>query len=250
VAWNSLMISGLARAYGVLQEPLYLELATQAANFILKHQFVDGRFHRLSYQGDATVLAQSEDYAFFIKALLDLQACCPEQKQWLEKAIAIQEEFDEFLWSVELGGYFNTSSDASGDLIVRERSYADNATSSANGVAIANLVRLALLTDNLHYLDLAEQGLKAFRSIMSSHPQACPSLFTALDWYRNSTLIRTTTEQIQSLIPQYLPVAAFSVVANLPDGSIALVCQGLKCLAPATSVEQMFQQVQQSQTRG
>ncbi|OCQ92731.1 glycosidase [Nostoc sp. MBR 210] len=250
VAWNSLMISGLARAGGVFQSPLYLELAAQAANFIWENQFVNGRFHRLNYQGEATVLAQSEDYAFFIKALLDLQACSPEDKQWLEKAIAIQEEFDEFLWSVELGGYFNTSSDASQELIVRERSYADNATPSANGVAIANLVRLSLLTDNLHYLDLAEQGLKAFRSIMASHPQACPSLFTALDWYRNSTLIRSTSEQIQSLIPQYLPVAAFSVVSNLPEGSIALVCQGLKCLAPATSVEQMLQQVQQSQTRG
>ncbi|MBE9210214.1 thioredoxin domain-containing protein [Nostoc sp. LEGE 06077] len=250
VAWNSLMISGLARAYGVFQEPLYLELAAQAANFILENQFVDGRFHRLNYQGEATVLAQSEDYAFFIKALLDLQACSPDDQQWLEKAIAIQAEFDEFLWSVELGGYFNTSSDASQDLIIRERSYTDNATPSANGVAIANLVRLSLLTDNLHYLDLAEQGLTAFKSVMSSHPQACPSLFTALDWYRNSTLIRSTTEQIQSLIPQYLPVAAFSVVSNLPEGSIALVCQGLKCLAPATSVEQMLQQVQQSQTRG
>ena len=117
-------------------------------------------------------------------------------------------------------------------------------------MAIANLVRLALLTDNLHYLDLAEQGLKAFRTVMSSAPQACPSLFTALDWYRNSTLIRSTTEQLKSLIPQYLPVAAFNIVSNLPDGSIALVCQGLKCLAPATSFEQMLQQVQQSQTRG
>ncbi|AFY42299.1 thioredoxin domain-containing protein [Nostoc sp. PCC 7107] len=250
VAWNSLMISGLARAGGVFQEPLYLELAAQAANFILEHQFVDGRFHRLNYQGEATVLAQSEDYAFFIKALLDLQACSPDDQQWLENAIAIQAEFDEFLWSVELGGYFNTSSDASQDLIIRERSYTDNATPSANGVAIANLVRLSLLTDNLHYLDLAEQGLKAFRSVMSSHPQACPSLFTALDWYRNSTLIRSTTEQIKSLIPQYLPVGAFSIISNLPDESIALVCQGLKCLAPATSVEQMLQQVQQSQTRG
>ncbi|MBD2489831.1 thioredoxin domain-containing protein [Aulosira sp. FACHB-615] len=250
VAWNSLMISGLARAGGVFQSPLYLELAAQAANFIWENQFVNGRFHRLNYQGEATFLAQSEDYAFFIKALLDLQACSPDDQQWLEKAIAIQEEFDEFLWSVELGGYFNTSSDASQELIIRERSYADNATPSANGVAIANLVRLSLLTDNLHYLDLSEQGLKAFRSIMASHPQACPSLFTALDWYRNSTLIRSTSEQIKSLIPQYLPVATFSVVSNLPEGSIALVCQGLKCLAPATSVEQMLQQVQQSQTRG
>jgi uncharacterized protein len=249
VAWNSLMISGLARAAGVFQQPSYLELAAQAANFILNHQFVDGRFHRLNYAGQPSVLAQSEDYAFFIKALLDLHASVPDHKQWLEKAIAIQDEFDEFLWSVELGGYNNTSRDSSQDLIVRERSYADNATPSANGVAIANLVRLALLSDNLDYLDLAEQGLNAFKSVMHRAPQGCPSLFTALDWYRNSTLIRSTKEQINSLIPKYLPTAVFAVVSDLPEGSVGLVCQGLKCLAPAESVEQLWQQMQQSQTR-
>ncbi|WP_375469793.1 thioredoxin domain-containing protein [uncultured Nostoc sp.] len=249
VAWNGLMISGLAKAAGVFQQPLYLELAAQAANFIWENQFVDGRFHRLNYQGEPTVLAQSEDYAFFIKALLDLQASNPEHKQWLENAIAIQDEFNEFLWSGELGGYNNTSSDSSQDLIVRERSYADNATPSANGIAIANLVRLALLTDNLDYLDLAELGLKAFRSVMDRSPQACPSLFTALDWYRNSTLIRSTTEQINTLIPKYLPAAVFAITSDFPEGSVGLVCQGLKCLAPAESVEHLLQQVQQSQVR-
>jgi uncharacterized protein YyaL (SSP411 family) len=249
VAWNSLMISGLARAGGVFQQPSYLEMAAQAANFILQHQLINGRFHRLNYQGQPAVLAQSEDYAFFIKALLDLQTCCPEDKSWLQAAIALQEEFNEFLWSVELGGYYNTSSDASQDLIVRERSYADNATPSANGVAMANLVRLALLTDELHYLDLAEQGLKAFSSVMTKAPQACPSLFSALDWYRNCTLIRSTIEHIIPLVPQYLSVTVFTVVSDLPPGSVGLVCQGLKCLTPAESEEQLLLQVLHSQTR-
>ncbi|MEA5580981.1 thioredoxin domain-containing protein [Nodularia harveyana UHCC-0300] len=250
VAWNSLMISGLARAGTVFQEPLYLEMAAQAANFILEHQFKDGRFHRLNYQGEAVVLAQSEDYALFIKALLDLHAGLPGEKFWLDSAIALQDEFNQFLWSVELGGYYNTSSDASQDLIVRERSYADNATPSANGVAIANLVRLSLLTDNLDYLDLAEQGLKAFSSVMAKIPQACPSLFTALDWYRHSTLIRSTVDQINPLLPQYLPVSEFVIVSDLPPESVGLVCQGFQCLAPAESQQQLWEQVQQSQTRG
>lgn len=251
VAWNSLMISGLARAAAAFHEPEYCQIAIEAANFIWEHQFVDGRFHRLNYEGEPTVLAQSEDYALFIKALLDLhQTQNPQQSLWLEKAIALQTEFNEFLWSVELGGYFNTASDASQDLIVRERSYADNATPSANGIAIANLVRLALLTDDLHYLDLAESGLKAFDSVMQQAPQACPSLFTALDWYRNCTLIRTSSEQINFLIPKYLPTAVFNVVSNLPADSVGLVCQGLKCLPSAGNIEQLWQQVQQSQTRG
>jgi uncharacterized protein YyaL (SSP411 family) len=256
VAWNSLMISGLAKAAGIFKQASYLEIAAKAANFILVHQFVDGRFHRLNYDKQPHVLAQSEDYAFFIKALLDLHQVSlgmgnvSSPAFWLEKAIALQDEFNEFLWSVELGGFYNAAIDASQDLIVRERSYADNATPSANGVAIANLVRLTLLTDNLHYLDLAEQGLKAFKSVMGRAPQACPSLFTALDWYRNSTLIRSNTEQIHSLIPKHLPTVVFAAVSNLPENSVGLVCQGLKCLAPAESVEHLWQQVQQSQRRG
>ena len=254
VAWNSLMISGLARAYAVFSEPQYLEMATQATKFILDNQFVDGRFHRLNYESKPSILAQSEDYALFIKALLDLhQASLKTANQsslWLEKAISLTDEFNEYLWSIELGGYFNTANDASQELIVRERSYIDNATPAANGIALSNLVRLTLVTDNLQYLNLAEQGLKAFRNVMNSTPQACPTLFLALDWYRNCTLIRTVKERIDSLICKFLPVAAFVEVSNLPQNSFGLVCQGLKCLPPAENEEKLLQQVVSSYTRG
>ncbi|MDJ0615658.1 MAG: thioredoxin domain-containing protein [Calothrix sp. MO_192.B10] len=257
VAWNSLMISGLARAYVVFAEPEYIEIAIQATDFILKHQFVGGRLHRLNYAGQPKILAQSEDYSLLIKALLDLhQAVLASGNesnlsaaQCLEKAIAIQAEFNQYLWNSELGGYNNTANDASQDLIVRERSYIDNATPSANGIAIANLVRLASLTDDLSYLDLAEQGLKAFSSVMSSSPRACPSLFTAWDWYRNSTLVRTTNENINTFISNYLPTAVFVLASDLPAASIGLVCQGLTCLAPAENPETMWEQLQQSQSR-
>jgi uncharacterized protein len=268
VAWNSLMISGLARAYCVFGQPDYLELATTAVNFILNHQWVQGRFHRLNYDSQPSVLAQSEDYALFIKALLDLHQASlsalneqdsqepqttgnkqPTTNYWLEKALKVQEEFDEFLWSLELGGYYNAASDSSGDLLVRERSYFDNATPSANGVAIANLVRLALLTENLQYLDRAEQTLQAFSSVMSKSPQACPSLFTALDWYRNCTLVRSGADSLTSLITQYLPASVFQLEVNLPDGAVGLVCQGLTCLEPASTPDRLLEQVQHSQTR-
>lgn len=255
VAWNSLMISGLARAYAVFKQDDYLKAATRAANFILDRQWVDGRFHRLNYEGGAAVLAQSEDYALFIKALLDLHQASqvssevPLASNWLEQAIRVQEEFDEFLWSVEIGGYYNTAKDASQELIVRERTYADNATPAANGVAIANLVRLALLTEDLSYLDRAEQALQAFSSVMKDYPQACPSLFIALDWYLHCTLVRTSSEQLDSLITQYLPASVFTLETELPTASVGLVCQGLSCLSPARSDDELQQQIQQSQIR-
>ncbi len=257
VAWNSLMISGLARSYAVFRELEYLELASQAADFILQNQWIDGRFHRVNYEGNVEVLAQSEDYALFIKALLDLhqvtrsiRPAAPEnQTDWLEQAIRVQAEFDEFLWSIEMGGYYNTAKDASRDLLVRERSYVDNATPAANGVAIANLVRFALLTKDLDYFDKAEQTLQAFGSIMQESPTACPSLFVALDWLRNCTLVRSSADQIALLETQYLPTAVFALEANLPEGVVGLVCQALSCKDPARSLEHLRSQLKQSLVR-
>jgi uncharacterized protein len=245
VAWNSLMISGLARAYSVFKENNYLELAVKAANFILKHQIIEGNLYRLNYGGQVEVLAQSEDYALLIKSLLDLQqADINSADFWLEKAEELQTKFDEFLWSVELGGYYNNSVENAPELLVRERGYIDSATPSANGVAIANLVRLFLLTENEEYLQQAEKGLISFSEIMEKSPSACPSLFTALNWYRNCKLIRTNSENVDILLTKYIPTAMLKVETDLPSNSVGLVCEGLSCLEPAKTFEQMWLQIE------
>lgn len=250
VAWNSLMISGLARSATVFQEASYLDLAIAATQFILAHQWSGDRFHRVNYHGTPTVLAQSEDYALFIKALLDIHQAALAFNQpaatYLEAAVNLQAEFDEFLGSLE-GGYYNT--DAKADLLLRERSYQDNATPAANGVAAANLVRLALLTEDLSYLDRAETTLQAFASVMAQAPQACPSLFSALDWFQHPTLVRTAFEQLAAIAPLSALTAVLTVEPALPEGAIGLVCQGLSCQEPARSPEQLRSQLQQSQMR-
>jgi hypothetical protein len=248
VAWNSLMISGLARSAAVLQKQAYLDLAAIAAQFILDYQWKEERLHRLNYDGAVSVIAQSEDYALFIKALLDLHQASlslgQDGKAWLDRAQQVQREFDEFLWSREQGGYYNT--DVVSDLVVQERSYGDNATPSANGIAAMNLIRLFLLTEDLPYFDRAEQTLQAFSTVMSEIPQACPGLIAALDWFRYPTLIRTTPEQIPQLAQHYLPTIALRPDVQLPLGVMAMVCKGLSCLEPATESEQMQRQIQKA----
>jgi len=245
-AWNSLMISGLARAYAVFGESHYWDCAVKAAHFIWDHQWVKGRFHRLNYKGKATVPAQSEDYSLFIKALLDLYACHPEQTEWLDKATQLQTEFDQYLWSSEDGGYFNTAKDSGSELIIRERTYIDNATPAANGVAVANLVRLHLLKEQMDYLASAEKTLQTFASVMENQPQACPGLFSGLDCYLNSTLVRSTPNQLQELVSQYFPTCTYQVETALPQDAVGLVCQGLSCLEPATTKQQLMTQIKQS----
>lgn len=256
VSWNSLMISGLARAAAVFSEPAYLGAAATAARFILDHQWLDGRLHRLYYEGQPAIPAQSEDYAFLIKALVDLHQAtlavgtAAEAQPWLTAALSIQEEFDGYLWAIDGGGYFNAAQDVAPELIVRERSWMDNATPSANGVAIANLIRLAFLQEDLTLLDRAEQGLKAFSSVMQSSPSGCPSLFAALDWYANATIIRSSPQHIREWMTQfYWPVASFAVEEALPEEAIGLVCKGLTCLPTAKTEAAFLAQVNATQSR-
>ena len=251
VAWNSLMISGLARAAAVFSQRDYLDLAIEAAQFILENQWVNGRFHRLNYNGTPSVFAQSEDYALFIKALLDIQQASLAFSEntsidWLAYARTVQAECDQWLWSDFASGYYNTASDASESLLVRERSYQDSATPAANGVAISNLIRLSLLAKDLSYLDQAEKALKAFSVVMDKATRACPTLFQALDWYRHQTLVRTTAESVVQLSHQYLPTAALAIEPNLPEGTVGLVCQGLTCKETASNYEQVQEQIKVS----
>jgi len=132
---------------------------------------------------------------------------------------------------------------------MRERSYDDGAIPSANGVAIANLVRLFLSTEDMIYLDRAEQALSAFSSILINTPQRCPSLFVALDWFHNQTLVQTGEAAITRLSLQYLPTMVSRLEAKLGTNIVGLVCQGLSCQTPAHSWEELQKQVCQSIAR-
>ncbi|MBF2055723.1 MAG: thioredoxin domain-containing protein [Cyanobacterium sp. T60_A2020_053] len=244
VAWNSLMISGLARAYGVWQESKYLDLGVSTARFILENQWQNNRLYRLNYDGNVSIFAQSEDYAFFIKALLDLQQNSLNQDNyWLNKAIKVQEEFDHYCYDQEKGGYYNNSFDQSDDLLIKEKGYLDNATPSANGVAITNLIRLGLFTDDLKYFDQAEKSLQLFSKVMAESPLSCPSLFVALKWFLSGSSVKSNASVLTELNQLYIPTFVARMDDNLPNNSIGLVCRGLSCLEPAKNKAQIIEQL-------
>ena len=247
VAWNALMISGLAKAAIAFNRKDYLVLAIETAGYIQQTQQVGDTLYRLNYDGQVDVPAQAEDYALLIKAMLDIQQSCVRFEDygamaadWLEVAIALQTQFENTLGS-NRDGYFNANSD---QLIVKERSYQDSAVPAANGVATVSLVRLFLLTENLDYLTQAEKALTSFSSVIEKAPRACPSLLQAFDWFSHPILIRTVRSQVDSLRDHHLPTAVIKVEETLPPGAVAMLYQGLKCLAPATDFVMLTQQIE------
>lgn len=244
VSWNALMISGLVRASEVFCRTDYLEVAERAARFILDTQHSEVEFYRINYDGEPAVPAKAEDYALFIKALLDLHRVT-QDAVWLQGAVALQTRMDQRLADREAGGYFNAAD--STDLLVREKDYQDNATPSANGVAVTNLVRLFLLTDEPTYLEGAERVLRQFGQLIERLPRACPSLLAGQDWLSNQTLVRTDRKRIARLVQGYWPATEFRVETVAP--AIALICQGLQCLEPATSDALVEEQLRSSLSR-
>ncbi len=252
VAWNSLMISGLAQAAVAWQRPEIWYQAAKAAQFIIIHQWAPvatattapaKRLHRLNYEGEPQVLAQSEDYALLIKALLDLQQSAlnllisAEEQilDWQAEAVRVQSEFDQHLWSEE-GGYYNTERRA--DLLILERSYDDHATPSANGMAIANLVRLSALTGKMNYLNRAEQALSAFSTVLQITPQRCPSLFVAWDWLLHFAQVRAEEGVLGALSWGYGPTLMLQAIQP-PSGTVGFICTGLSCGNPLETLEDL-----------
>src|SRR3984957_11365024 len=71
-SWNALMISAMAEAGRVLDEPKYSAAAMKAADYLLRvHRSGDGKLHRVSRDGRAKGDAFLDDYAFLAQALLD-----------------------------------------------------------------------------------------------------------------------------------------------------------------------------------
>lgn len=247
LAWNSLMITGLATAAAVWRHHGYWQRATRAALWLDQHQYQGGQLYRLNYGGVVAEPAQAEDYAYWIQALLALhqaslllgEAATP----WLERARAYQELFEQELGAQE-GGYYNAP--ARPDLILRQREGTDQATPAANGVAIANLIQLFLLTDNPAYLSRAETSLRYFGRLLKDSPQSCPSLLAALQWYLYPVAIQLTAASIDLVSSDWLPTAVFKVQPRLSATDpqpLAIVCTGLRCREPAFSPQQLHEQL-------
>ena len=243
VSWNALMISGLVRAAQVFDEEQYAESALRATRFILENQLSDGRFYRLNYDGQVTTFARSDDYSFFIKALLDIHNMEPGNSTWLESALYLQSEFDSLFLDKENGGYFGTPSDDSIEIPLRERDYMDQATPSANGIAACNLVRLGLLTSEGRYFDAAENVLHAFSPVLSRVPHASASLFEGLDWFINGGSVATSINTITMLQAEYYPASVFILQEDLQEGIAGHVCRGQACLPAADTIEKLVAQM-------
>ncbi|HIB73556.1 MAG TPA: thioredoxin domain-containing protein [Candidatus Marinimicrobia bacterium] len=175
--WNGLMIAALAKAAIVLDEPVYLDAAEKAAEFVL-HSISDGeRLLKRYRNGVAALDAHLDDYAFMAWGLLELYEATFAIK-YLSQALDLMNIMVEDFWDDKNGGFF-LGSDQSEKLIVRSKTAYDGAIPSGNSVAVMNMVKLTRITGNTNWAELAEKTIRAFSEDVNRVPTGYTLMLTA-----------------------------------------------------------------------
>jgi uncharacterized protein YyaL (SSP411 family) len=179
-AWNGLMLASFAEAGVILGRTDYTDAARTNAEFVLSNLRRDGSLLRTWKDGQAKFNGYLEDYAFLIEGLVTLFETTGEFR-WLEEAITLSDRMIDEFWDNEGGGFFFTGKSHE-NLIVRSKDYFDNATPSGNSVAAMALLRLAILTDNENYRNVATAVLSEISNQVRRYPSGFGYALSAADF--------------------------------------------------------------------
>jgi uncharacterized protein YyaL (SSP411 family) len=176
------MISALARAYQVLDDPSYLQAAQKSAGFILTKLYDSNakRLLRRYRAGEARYDAHLEDYAFLAMGLLDLYEASLDVR-WLKSAVELTGTQSALFYDANGGGFFDTSGKDQ-NLLLRTKEDYDGAEPTGNSIAALNLLRLGQMTNNQQWKSTAEQTLAAFSQRLTQRPESLPQMLVALDF--------------------------------------------------------------------
>ena len=261
-AWNGLMISAYARAAQVLDDSRYLEIATRAANFLRRNLYEQKSklLYRNYREGRSDIEGFADDYAFVIKALLDLYEASFDI-EWLKLAVQLQETQDRLFFDEKNGGYFSTSGkDAS--VFLRMKDDNDGAEPAASSVAALNLLRLSQVRDDPQLTERARKTIDAFAATLSHFPSAMPQMLVALDFSLSKPRqiviagkkdAPETKALLKEVRRHFLPKTillladgsdgqkflgekneAIRAMATVEGKSAAYVCENFTCKAPVT----------------
>ena len=221
-AWNGLMISALAQASLVLDDPVYAARGARAAAYLLRTLRRDERLLRAALDGAARQTAYLDDYAFLIAGLLDLYEADGDLR-WLKEARALDVVLERDYEDRPGGGFFRTAADQV-SLLTREKPTYDAAEPSGNSVAVHNLLRLHELTTDDRYRVRAERAFEAFGAILADSPAAVSEMLLAVDYQLD------TPKEIVLVVPDGRDDAAPFLdelrARFLPNRILAIVADG------------------------
>jgi len=252
-SWNALAIAGMLVTGRCLDDEQCCESAFRALDFLRTNLAANGRLRAVHADGQARFAAYLDDYAFLLDALIEAL-----QTRWrtadLQWAISLAESLLAH-FEDRAGGFYFTADDHE-QLIVRPKSFADEALPAGNGIAAQALLRLGLLLGQNRYIDAAARTLRAAWQPLQQHPQAHATLLVALEELLDppqivilrgigQELVHWKTQLHKIYAPKRLVFAIPNDVTDLPAAlaskrpeaeTVGYICRGTVCSEPIRSL--------------
>jgi hypothetical protein len=253
-SWNAIMLKGFVDAYKALEEPKYLELALQNANFIIKNLWSNegNLFHNYKNQ-KSTINGYLEDYSLVIDAFISLYEVTFEEK-WLLNAKRLTDYSLEHFYDEETG-FFAFTSNLDEALITSHFETEDNVIPASNSVMAKNLFQLGIYFENSYYEKVSQQML---RNIMPGvdYPSAYSNwMDLALNYSDNNKELAIcgdlALEYCKKINSIYLPnviLTGTGKASNLPylknrfneNETLFYLCQNKACSAPSADFHEII----------
>ena len=262
-SWNGLAIAGLAAAARTLDRGELADSAARAVEFLRAHCWHDGRLLAVHKDGRSRFPAYLDDHAFLAWGLLELLQA-RWHGPWLDWAVELAETMLAHFEDREAGGFFFTADDHE-SLMLRPKTFGDDATPSGNGVAARVLARLGFLLAEPRYLDAAERSVRAAWSLLERYPHGHTTMLMALDELTEpptvvvlrgaeADLAVWRAELDKHYDPRRLVLAVPGEATGLPAAlaekrpqaaTVAYVCRGTTCSAPLGTLGDLVRALRQ-----
>ena len=260
-SWNALMIKGMSVCGRVFNRNDIITSAQDALDFLQNNLWDGKRLSATHKDGITQHNAYLDDYAFLLDAIIEVL-----QYQWKPDYLKFANQLAETLLrefeDSKHGGFYFTGHNHE-SLILRQKTFADDAMASGNGIAAMALFKLGYLLSNTHYLSAAENIIKTSFNSIKQAPIAHATLLQALDTHLNhgitSIVIRgdesIAKEWQGKLNQQYKPhVQHFYLpeTEKLPleligkksqDKTCAYICHGTTCSEPVYSLDDLLKNI-------
>jgi len=168
-AWNGMMITALVEAAAVFDNKDYLDAAIAAADF-MRHNLLDNKTHRLFRRmrsDEPGIKATLDDYAWYVNGLLSLYKHT-SSKRWLVLAQQLTEMQVQLFYDDSKANFYESATDK--NVLFRSRTAYDGALPAPNAIAVENLYRLADLTGDKKWRQMANTTLASFAASINNNP--------------------------------------------------------------------------------
>ncbi|MEJ8841161.1 thioredoxin domain-containing protein [Lacibacter sp. H375] len=255
LSWNALMNCAYSSAFVATGKEEYRQKAISNMQFLLKaFEYTGGLWH-VYKNGTAKYPAFLDDYAYMIKALLQLQEITSDTSYLLKGKYLMAAAIDQF-GEEETGFFFFTAADQP-DIVVRKKEIYDGATPSGNAVMAVNLQQLGIIFNRPEWTERSTKMLLGLQDVMVRYPGSFgvwagllqnringfrelaivgrdheTKRDEVLGWYRPNLIMQSSTKSNSS----------FPLLLNrdAPSGeTLFYLCKEYACLQPTAETQEI-----------